>query len=154
VPPLIASRGETALAAIQDVDSTSVDVVEDIVARNTNGEIVELVDVEVAAGQRGAEAVAVLGEAFNRGAVLVPQLIAGCVKTGRTAVNDVDGAGIGSRADILARHTNREIVESIVVEVAARGHRRVGLDAACHHEHRHGQQGEQDVPASVAPSVG
>src|SRR5262249_28750197 len=119
VEQLGAGGGETRRAAIDDADGARVRRAADFLPRNADGEIAEAVAVEVAGGERAAEAVAGLGRAAEL--ALVPELVVVVGQARRAAVQDVDRAGVEDRPDVLARHTDREIGEAVVVEVAGDG---------------------------------
>lgn len=126
MPQLITGCGEARIAAVENVDGTRIHDTPDVLAGYTDGKIIESVDVEVTTDQHRTEGIARAGDAYHRRAILVPQLIAGCGKARDAAVKNVDSARVGDAADILAWHTECEVLEPIVVEVAPRRGKGVG----------------------------
>ena len=86
-----------------------------------HGEVVEAVKVEIGPGQAPSISVGVRGVAFKTVGVLGEDLVAGRRESARPTVDDVDGAGVHDRNlafDVLEQARHRQVVESVVVEVA------------------------------------
>src|SRR5690606_26078509 len=105
--------------AEQDVQGARADLGGDSLVGDADGEVVEVVAVEVAGGEGEAEAVEFLRRAEDQAAspALVEELVDGRQAAG-AAVEDLHGAGRGDAVDRLPRNADRQVVVAVVVEVA------------------------------------
>src|SRR6185503_4340590 len=106
---------EPILRAVNHMDHAGGDAP---VVRRAHGQVVIAVAVEISRGEGGAEVVAILAVVVDAGAVLRPKLVAACLEAGRRAIDDLNGAGVGSIViDVLIRNSYGQVVVSVAVKV-------------------------------------
>ena len=116
-PQLVAGRGQPAAGAVDHVDRAGAGGRSDAVAGRPDGEVVLTVAVQVGGRERCPEPIAGRGAALDPAAALAQDLMAARRQPVGRAVEDVDGAGVVRRAQVLAGGTDRQIREAVVVEV-------------------------------------
>ena len=82
-------------------------------------QVVEAIIVEVAPRERGGEFITVPGRLDNAGCGLVQELVALIAQLPRAAAEDVHTAGTRVTAEAFIWHANRQIVESIAIEIGS-----------------------------------
>jgi hypothetical protein len=117
LPELVARSGEAAPASIDHVDRARVRRSVDVLAGGAYGEVGLRAPAEVACSQGEAELVARLRDVLDRVAVLLPELVAGGGEAVRAPVDDVHGARVRGRVDVLTGDADGEIVEAVAVKV-------------------------------------
>src|SRR5215211_6682511 len=112
-----AGGGERAGRAVEGVDGAGVQEGADVFEGGTDGQVGEGVVVVVAGAQGGAGEVAFLGGADQAAVALEGLLVAGGGQPVGGAVQDVDRAGVGDGADVLADRPDGQVGRAVVVEV-------------------------------------
>jgi len=120
VEELVAGRGKPRRRAVEDVDLAGVVLDADVAVRSTDRQVVEVVPVEVAGGQRPAEAIAGRRRPEHAARAGAQRLAPFVEQPGGTAIEDVDNAHVARRAGVLEGDADGEVVEAVVVEVAHR----------------------------------
>lgn len=88
--------------------------------RNSDGEVIAAIAIEVPGGQRRCELIVLLGLIFHAGDILVQELAPLSLQPARRTEEDVDSAGELDAIHCLIGRADGEIIEPIAVEVAGR----------------------------------
>ncbi len=115
---LATARIETTLAAQEHHNPAGLIGPTNSFPRHAYRQVVEAVTVEITGGKACPKAVAGAGRVRRSLVVLRPELHPRLGQTRSRTVKYVHGAGIEQPVDFLARHANREVGESVTVEVA------------------------------------
>ena len=141
VPDLVTGRRQAFWTAIEDLDGPHRWPAPDAFAWDPDREVGEPVGVEVAGGQHGAEAVALLQGSLDALAALVPELVVVRDPGGR-AVQDLDRAGSPLAPQALPRDADRQVGIPVPVEVEGDRNRLRGRCCPDPHPDRRDHRGQ------------
>ena len=117
--PVLLAREHRASIVVENVDLAGVGRESYVLARYADDEVRSSPAIDVAGGQRGAEAVAGLRCFTGADRVLAESAAAGPGKPARRSEHYPDRTGVDDVEDILIGCRDREVVESIRIEVCA-----------------------------------